>query len=300
MTTQLIIDTDPGIDDCLALLLALASPEIDVHSIVTVYGNTTLENATRNANEIVRRAGASVPVVAGSPAPLERPLVTAVETHGETGLGYASVPSADPVEPDPEALLRVVANLEDPITLVTLGPLTNLAVAIAADPILMRTRIKRHLAMAGNLAARGNTTPHGEFNVWCDPEAADRVLRAHLGTQWIGLDVTRQLSLTAERVEQLEKTERDRWLRDALRFYVEFHRDFEAFDGCIINDPLLIAHLLTPGTLSFKEVTVRVHLGEGDDRGRIVVEDDGTPTAFATGVRPKRVVELLESRILGH
>jgi purine nucleosidase len=300
VTTQLIIDTDPGIDDCLALLLALTSPEIDVHTIVTVYGNTTLDNATRNAHEIVRRAGASVPVVAGSSGPLERPLVTAVETHGESGLGYASVPAPEPVEPDPEALLKVVAALEDPITLVTLGPLTNLAIAIEADPTLMRMRIRRHLAMAGNLAARGNTTPHGEFNTWCDPEAADRVLRAHLGTQWVGLDVTRQLLLTAGEVEQLDRTERERWIRDALRFYVEFHRDFEEFDGCVINDPLLIAQLLRPGTLTFKEVGVRVHLGEGDDRGRIVEEDDGTPTAFATGVRPEHAVELLHSLVFGH
>lgn len=300
MTTQLIIDTDPGIDDCLALLLALASPEIDVHAIVTVYGNTTLKNATRNACEIVRRAGASVRVIPGSAEPLERPLVTAVETHGESGLGYASVPPAEPVEPDPEALLKLVADLEEPITLVTLGPLTNLAVALAADPTLMRMRIRRHLAMAGNLAARGNTTPHGEFNCWCDPEATDRVLRAHLGTQWVGLDVTRQLRLTADEVEQLDQTERDHWLRDALRFYVEFHRDFEDFDGCVINDPLLIAQLLTPGTLSFEEVGVRVHLGEGDDRGRIVEEDDGTPTAFATGVRPERALELLKSRVFSH
>lgn len=299
MTTELIIDTDPGIDDCLALLLALASPELHVHAIVTVYGNTTLENATRNAREIVRRSGRTVSVVAGSPGPLERPLVTAAETHGDTGLGYASLPETEPVEPKPEALLEVLAQLEEPVTLVTLGPLTNLAVAIAADPVLVRTRIRRHLAMAGNLAARGNTTPHGEFNVWCDPEAADRVLRAHLGTQWVGLDVTRHLTLMAEDVERLKTTERDRWLRDALRFYVEFHRDFEDFDGCIINDPLVIAQLLTPGTVSFEEVGVRIHLGEGDDRGRVVAEEDGTPTAFATGARPAHAIELLGSRVFG-
>jgi len=299
VTTELIIDTDPGIDDCLALLLALASPELHVHAIVTVYGNTTLENATRNALEIVRRSGRTVSVVAGSPGPLERPLVTAAETHGDTGLGYASLPETEPVEPEPEALLEVLAQLEEPVTLVTLGPLTNLAVAIAADPVLVRTRIRRHLAMAGNLAARGNTTPHGEFNVWCDPEAADRVLRAHLGTQWVGLDVTRHLTLMAEDVERLKTTERDRWLRDALRFYVEFHRDFEDFDGCIINDPLVIAQLLTPGTVSFEEVGVRIHLGEGDDRGRVVAEEDGTPTAFATGARPEHALELLRSRVFG-
>jgi len=300
VTTELIIDTDPGIDDCLALLLALASPELHVHAIVSVYGNTTLEHATRNAREIVRRAGSQVRVVAGASAPLARPLVTAAETHGESGLGHAELPPAEPVDPNPEALLEVMARLDEPVTLVTLGPLTNLAVALAADPVLVRTRIRRHLAMAGNLAARGNTTPHGEFNVWCDPEAADRVLRAHLGTQWVGLDVTRQLTLMAEDVEGIKKTERDRWLRNALQYYVEFHRDFESLDGCVINDPLVIAQLLSPGTLTFKEVTVRVHLGEGDERGRIVAEDDGTPTAFATGVRPERAIELLRARVFGH
>ncbi len=297
MTTPLIIDTDPGIDDCLALFLALNSSELDIKAIVTVFGNTSLENATRNAHEIVRRAGASVRIIPGAAAPLSRALVTAHDTHGESGLGYAAVPPAKKVEPNSEALLALLAHLEEPITLVTLGPLTNLAVALARDPTLVRTRIRRHLAMAGNLAARGNTTTHSEFNAWCDPEAADQVLRAHLGTQWVGLDVTRQLFLGADDVEALEETEHDKWLRDALRFYVEFHRDFEELEGCVVNDPLVIAHLLKPGTLVFEEVAVAVDLGDGDDRGRTAAVPDGIPTTFATSVRPEFAIDLLRARV---
>jgi inosine-uridine nucleoside N-ribohydrolase len=223
-----VIDTDPGIDDCLALLLAFASPELDVRGIAVSYGNTVLEHAHRNALEIVRRAGRRVSVGVSARRPFRRPLAVAAETHGESGLGYAAVPGAGSVLDFAKPLDRLLAAQPGPVTLVTLGPLTGLARALRRDADLVRRRVARHIAMVGSIDAPGNATPHSEFNAWCDPEALDRVLRAELPTELVGLDVTRRIVVTAAEVEAVGDAGGDGpWLRDALRFYVEFHRQYE-------------------------------------------------------------------------
>jgi inosine-uridine nucleoside N-ribohydrolase len=294
---RVVIDTDPGIDDALALLLAYASPELDVRAVVTVYGNTTLAHAARNAAAIARWADREPQVRPGADRPLVRPLQTAAETHGPSGLGEAVVPGAQPVEPDPLALLRVLAAEPEPVTLVTLGPLTNLAHALARDPATVHARVTAHLAMAGSLGARGTATPLSEFNVWCDPEAAAAVLAARLPSRWAGLDVTRQLFLTAADVEALHETPRRRWLRDALRQYVRFHRSYEAFDGCVINDPLVIAELVRPGTLRFEPLPLSIEQGEGPGRGRTRRDPGGVETFLATAVDAAAAHELLRTRV---
>src|SRR5690606_36179401 len=168
----------------------------------------------------------------------------------------------------------------EPVTLVTIGPLSNLAHALALDAGIVRARATSHIAMAGSLRALGTATPVSEFNVWCDPEAAAAVLAARLPTRWVGLDVTRKLAMTADDVESLHETPRRRWLRDALRQYVRFHRAHEQLDGCVINDPLVIAELVRPGTILFEPARVRVDLGEGLQRGRTSESDDGITTFF--------------------
>ncbi len=298
MTIPVLLDTDPGIDDCLALLLACASPELEVRQVVTVFGNTTLGRTTRNAAEILRRAGSALRPGPGSDRPLARSLVTAEDTHGPSGLGHAAVPPEKPVSSDPLALYQALVAQQEPVVLVTLGPLTNLAHALRADAELVRRRVRRHLAMAGNLDAPGNTTAVSEFNAWCDPEAADLVARGGLSTEWVGLDVTRRLVLEAEAVERLDRDEHQRWLRDTLRFYVEFHREHEGLDGCVVNDPIPIAALLEPGLLTLEEVPLRVSLEEGERRGQ-TARMPGAPLArFATQVRADRVRRLLDERVL--
>lgn len=293
-----IIDSDPGIDDCLALLLALASPELRLLAVTTAYGNTTLANATRNAAEILRRGGSALAPEPGADRPLARPLVTAAETHGASGLGWAALPPAAEVRPRPDALLRALQRAPEPVVLVTLGPLTNLAAALDAAPALVRSRVARHLAMAGNLAAAGNTTATSEFNAWCDPEAAARVHAAGLGTEWVGLDVTRKMVLTAHEVESLGGTGRRGWLRDALRQYVAFHREYERLDGCVVNDPLLVVELVRPGTLTLTEVPMEVVLTDGDERGRTAVRHGAAPARFATAVDADAALGLLRERVL--
>src|SRR6059036_4144196 len=179
----------------LALLLALASPELELRGISVSYGNTVVENAYRKTVEIMRRAGKRITLGVGARRPLKRPLATAHETHGDSGLGYAALPPAGVILDFVKSLERLLAEQPDPVTLVTLGPVTSLALALRGNPQLVRAKVARHIAMIGNVGARGNTTRYSEFNAWSDPEALDVVLRAELPTEMGGLDVTREMVL---------------------------------------------------------------------------------------------------------
>ena len=295
----IVIDTDPGIDDCLALLLAFASRELDVRGIAVSYGNTILEHAHRNTLEILRRAGRRLPVAVSARRPLRRALAVALETHAETGLGYAAVPAAGTVLDHARTLEHLLVAQPEPVTLVTLGPLTGLARLLRREPALVREKVSRHIAMAGNLEAAGNTTPYSEFNAWCDPEALDRVLRAELPTELVGLDVTRRIVFSAAEVDDLAHGGPPaRWLADALRFYVEFHRKYEGLEGCVINDVLPIAALLQPDVLTFAPLRLAVGLVDGDERGRTKVDPDGARVRVATAVDAERVRRLVIERVL--
>ena len=161
----------------------------------------------------------------------------------------------------------------------TLGPLTNLANALAEDAALVRRSVVRHVMMGGNLAEAGNTGPFSEFNVWCDPEAAHAVFRAGLGTEMVGLDVTRRLVLPAAAVARLA-THADpeaRWLGRLLGFYVRFHEEYEGLRGAVINDPLAVALALSPAWGRSERLPIRVDLGEGEERGRTAPGGRGDP-----------------------
>jgi purine nucleosidase len=294
-----VIDTDPGIDDMLALYLCLNSPELDVRGISVSYGNTVVENAYRNTVEIVRRAGKRARLAVGARRPLVRPLVVAHETHGTSGLGYAVVPPAGVILDFVRPLERLLAEQADPVTLVTLGPLTSLALALRSDADLVRSKVARHIAMVGTLEAKGNTTPLSEFNAWCDPEALQTVLRAELPTELVGLDVTRQLVLAASDVARLGRTgvSLARWLHEALRFYVEFHQRHEGLEGCVVNDVLPIAALLQPDTVTFTPLRIAVDLADDERRGRTRVAPDGAQVLVATEVRIPAIRALLSERV---
>ena len=296
----MIIDTDPGIDDMLALFLALRSPELDVRGISVSYGNTVAENAYRNAVEIVRRAGQRTTLGVGARRPLRRPLAVARETHGESGLGHAALPPAGLALEFVRPLERLLGEQPEPVTLVTLGPLTSLALTLRRDAALVRAKVRRHIAMVGNLAAQGNTTPFSEFNAWCDPEALDIVLRAELPTEIVGLDVTREAVLEAQEVAWLGHSSAPlaRWIGDALRYYVEFHQQQEGLDGCIVNDILPIAALLTPDILVFEDQRLVVDLEDDDHRGHTRADPGGALVRFATRVDMTLVRRLLSERVL--
>jgi len=266
----LVIDTDPGIDDALALLLAARWSRCRLRAVTVTYGNTTLAAATRNARLILRYAGVEVLTLPGCDGPLRRALTTAEDTHGPGGLGDHELPAAEPVYPSGSALRDALRAAGEPVTLITLGPLTNLAMALRLEPELVRSRVTRHVAMAGNLDAPGNTGPHSEFNAWCDPEATAEVLQAGLGTELVGLDVTRQLIIPAAAVQKLaQQAEAEaRWLGTLLGFYVRFHEQQEGLAGAVINDPLAIVLAVEPSLGRSDEVPIRVDLTAGPLRGR--------------------------------
>jgi purine nucleosidase len=177
---------------------------------------------------------------------------------------------------------------------------TSLALALRSDAGLVRAKVARHIAMIGNIEARGNTTPHSEFNAWCDPEALAIVLAAELPTELIGLDVTRKLVVNATEVYRLAHAGNPlaNWMHDALRFYLEFHRQYEKLEGVVVNDVLAIAALLQPDVLDYQELRLTVDLDDGDDRGRTRVDRKGSQARVALQVRPEPVREMLFERVL--
>ena len=296
MPLPIIIDTDPGIDDCLALLLALNSPELDVRAISISYGNTGVENAYRNCVEILRRANRRAPIGIGARRPLKRQLEVAADTHGPSGLGYAEVPPAGVILDYVRPLERLLDAQPEPVTLVTLGPVTSFARVLRANPDLVREKVSRHIAMIGNIEAAGNQTRFSEFNAWCDPEALATVVAAEIPTEIIGLDVTRKLIVRANEVERLAQS--STWLHDALRFYVEFHRKQEGLDGAVVNDVLAIAYLLQPEVLTFSDLRISVDVGDGQSRGRTKLDPKGSFARVAMEVNTAPVRRLLFDRVL--
>ncbi len=304
MATTVVIDTDPGIDDALALLLAARWPACRLAAVTAVYGNTTIDFARRNARLVLDRAGRTdVMVLAGADRPLKRALITARETHGPEGLGDHAVGAPEPVAAGSSALRDALRAAREPVTLVTLGPLTNLALALALDPDLVRRRVARHVMMGGNLQARGTMGPRAEFNVWCDPEAADAVFRAGLGTRMVGLDVTRQLLLPAATVAKLANhADPDaRWLGRLLGFYVRFHEEHEQLPAAVINDPLAVALALEPQWGQAGPMALMVDLSDGERRGITAPgnpDHDPTVEVYAAFDR-ERVHALLLDHLFG-
>ena len=291
-----IIDTDPGIDDSLALLLALSSPELDVRGISVSYGNTTVENAHRNAVAILRKVNRRVPLGIGARRPLKRRLSVAADTHGDSGLGYADLPPAGVILDYVKPLERLLAAQGQPVTLVTLGPVTSLARVLHLDRALVQEKVARHVAMIGSIEALGTATRYSEFNAWCDPEALAAVLAAEFPTEMVGLDVTRKLVLRANEVDRLAGSAP--WLHDALRFYVEFHRKQEGLDGAVVNDVLAIAYLLQPEVLVFSDLRLSVVLEDGQNRGRTKLDPKGSFARVAMDVHVPPVRRLLFERVL--
>lgn len=294
---RIVIDTDPGIDDVVALALAAVSPEIEIIGVTTSYGNVPLDIATSNAHRILDLVGRSdISIRSGADRPMTRELVTAQDTHGYSGIGYASAGDKIHAKPCSDALVSLLANLKEPVTLVTLGPLTNLAHAIEMDIALVRRTVFRHIGMFGNLRERGNTNRWADFNAWCDPEATQTVLSTEFPTEMVGLDVTRKMVVTDRETRWLQSQSGEllSWFGEALRFYVEFHHTQERLDGCVINDVLTIGELVRPGLLGFKRTKLEVALTDDEERGRTRETGNGFETLVATTVDIQMMRKLLD------
>jgi inosine-uridine nucleoside N-ribohydrolase len=259
---RVIIDTDPGVDDALALLLAMRSPELKIEAITPVAGNVPLELTLPNALRLVEIAGRTdIPVAAGARVPLVRRLVTATYAHGENGLGGAVFPepTTKPVpEPAAEYIRRIVRKYPHEVTLITLGPLTNIATALNSDPDL--AGLVRSLTMMGGSLSGGNITPAAEFNIYVDPEAARIVFQSGIPITMVGLDVTRKTSLTEDHVRVLEGAENPASQAAAKigRNAINHNRERGFLVGPNMHDSLAVAAFLDPTILKWQEYYVDV------------------------------------------
>jgi purine nucleosidase len=307
MTKRILFDTDPGIDDACAILLALASPELSVEGLSIVHGNCSLEQGTRNALSVLELGNAShIPVARGCELPLVQPSLLAPETHGETGLGYAkpAEPRARPIGQHAiDFLIEKILSSPGEITLVAIGPLTNIALAIRQEPRIAEA-IKELIIMGGAIRQEGNTTALAEFNTFVDPHAAHIVYHAGILTTLVPLDVTYQCILTPNHVRRLQKSDSPitEFVAEATRFYMEFHDEFQKIEGCVINDPLALALTFAPELCSYQELHVDVDLSGGISMGKTIADfyNYGKKPAnmkVALGVRGRDFIDLFVERI---
>jgi inosine-uridine nucleoside N-ribohydrolase len=291
MTTPVIIDCDPGHDDAIAILLALASPELEVLGITTVAGNTTLPKTTVNALRVLVLAGRTeIPVAAGCDRPLSRQLVIAESVHGKTGLDGPRLaePSIEPVDTHAvDFLAQTILASPDPVTLVPIGPLTNIALLLDRYPETTG-QIGSIVSMGGAMSL-GNVTPAAEFNIYVDPEAAHRVYHSGLPITMVGLDVTHQAVLTSEHADRLRGSGRcGKFVAELLDFFIgNYPRHRARPDGAPIHDALAVGHLIASDLMSTEPLHVDIDTVSELCRGRTVVDRFGV-----TGQEPNAEVGL--------
>jgi inosine-uridine nucleoside N-ribohydrolase len=271
-TTPIVIDCDPGHDDAIAILLALASPEVELRGITTVAGNQTLEKTTRNALKVLELAGrADIPVAAGADAPLRRTLRVAANVHGESGLDGPSLPEPTTKVVDGYAADVLAELIEPGVVLVPTAPLTNLALMLERHPDVP-DRLERIVWMGGAIA-EGNVTPAAEFNIWADPEAADRVLHSGVDITMIGLDVTHKALLTSAMAAELRGCGKiGAFVADLVEFFKRYHEQTYGWDGAPIHDAVAVAHVIRPDLVEVRHRNVEIELVSDLCLGRTVVD----------------------------
>ena len=268
--TPILIDCDPGHDDAIALLLALASPEVELLGVTTVSGNQTLDKTTANALRILEFVGrGDVEVAVGCDRPLVRDRYVAEYVHGESGLDGPELPQAT-TEPVAESAIDFIAERIVPGTvLVPTGPLTNIALYLEAHGTAKVDRI----VLMGGAIAEGNMTPAAEFNIWADPEAAQQVFHAGVPVTMIGLDVTHNALLTPAWAERFRAAGRlGAFVAELVEFFKRYHAQTYGWDGAPIHDAVALAHVFRPDLVRTEHRNVEVELESELCRGRTVVD----------------------------
>ena len=275
---RIIIDTDPGQDDAVAILLALGSPELEIVGITAVAGNVPLKLTEKNARKICELAGRSdIPVFAGAIRPLLRELVTAEEVHGQTGLNGPDLPEPVMKLQDQYAVDFIVETLmreeSGSITLCVLGPLTNIALALVREPRIA-PRIGEIVLMGGGFFEGGNITPAAEFNIYVDPHAADIVLKSGVPMVMMPLDVTHKAMTTAKRTAAIRGlgTRVGQAVAEMLEFFERFDEAKYGTDGGPLHDPCVIAYLLKPELFKGRDCNVMVETTSELTMGMTVVD----------------------------
>ncbi|WP_429134724.1 pyrimidine-specific ribonucleoside hydrolase RihA [Aeromonas veronii] len=280
MALPVILDCDPGHDDAIALILALASPELDVLAVTTSAGNQTPDKTLNNALRILTLLGRDdIPVAAGAPKPLARELIIADNVHGESGLDGPKLP--DPAFAPQrmtgiELMAKCLRESLEPVTLVPTGPLTNIALLLAAHPEL-KPKIAR-IVLMGGAAGAGNWTPAAEFNIYVDPEAADMVFKSGIPITMCGLDVTHEAQVMDEDIERVRAITNPvaQCVARLLDFFMIYHRDPKwGFAGAPLHDPCTIAWLLAPELFHGVECRVDIETSGEHTVGMTVVDRYG-------------------------
>src|SRR3954471_24120316 len=303
--TPIILDCDPGHDDAIALLLAVASPELELVGITTVSGNSTLDKTTANALRVLEFAGRpDIPVYAGADRPFLRERDVAAHVHGESGLDGPDLP---PPSGQPQAghavdfLAEEIRRRNGAITLVPTGPLTNIGLLFSLHPDARPERIVLMAASVGE----GNRTPAAEFNIWADPDAAQRVFAEGLDTTMVGLDVTHRALIKDEHPARMGSAGRvGAMVAELMDFYARFHKSrYPDLSGSPMHDPVCIAHLIDPTLMQVKEAFIEVDCSTGPSWGRTNVdwrnrEHFGAPNAkVGLDIDGDRFAELIVERI---
>ncbi|CAD7525976.1 pyrimidine-specific ribonucleoside hydrolase RihA [Aeromonas hydrophila] len=280
MALPVILDCDPGHDDAIALILALASPELKVLAVTTSAGNQTPDKTLNNALRILTLLGRDdIPVAAGAPKPLARELIIADNVHGESGLDGPKLPDpafAPVAMTALELMAKCLRESPEPVTLVPTGPLTNIALLLAAHPEL-KAKIAR-IVLMGGAAGPGNWTPAAEFNIYVDPQAADMVFKSGLPITMCGLDVTHEAQVMDEDIERVRAITNPvaQCVAGLLDFFMIYHRDPKwGFAGAPLHDPCTIAWLLAPALFHGVECRVDIETGGPHTSGMTVVDRYG-------------------------
>ncbi|QDF77105.1 MULTISPECIES: nucleoside hydrolase [Shewanella] len=319
MMQKIILDTDPGIDDAMAILFAEAHPDISLEAITCVYGNATIENATANALFLKKKYSLKADVVKGAEKPLVRPPVgPTVIVHGETGFGDFNAPQSNDLQADPrpayQYIIDSVRAQPGEITLVAVGPLTNLALALQAAPDIVDL-VKEVVVMGGAFGVnghRGNVTPYAEANIHDDPHAADLVFTARWPVTIIGLDVTQESFFTRQYLDELrdEAGELGQFIWQISRFYLDFYSQKLGLEGCHVHDPSAIAYVIDKSLFSLREGPVRV-VTDGPAEGHTLQKFDGrqyphddwrdkASQRIGVGVDDKRLLRLYRETLVAY
>jgi len=276
MARPCIVDCDPGHDDAVALLLAAASPELDLRAITTVAGNGELDKVTRNALRVCTLAGIrDVPVAAGAERPLVRSLETAADVHGASALDGHDLPEPDVLlDPRPahQLIADVAAASPEPVTLIAIGPLTNVATALTRHPELAGSL--REIIVMGGSTGRGNRAPYAEFNIWVDPEAAEQVFTSGVPVTMVGLNLTHQALATPPVVERLRALDSDvaRAAVGWITFFGSTYLDLWGFGGPPVHDACAVALAIDPTLIRCVDTFVAIETKGEWTRGATVVD----------------------------
>jgi inosine-uridine nucleoside N-ribohydrolase len=290
MPIPVIVDCDPGTDDALAILLALASPELTVLAITVAGGNVGLAHTLRNACSLTTLAGLKTPVYAGADRPLLGAFASAITIHGENGLGGIDLPDGAPpaAELAADAIRQMLRTAPEPVTLVGIGPATNLALALITEPTVA-PNVAQIVLMSGAWA-EGNVTPAAEFNAWSDPEAVAVLLQCGRPVVFATLELTAQALVTPARLNAWRALGNGRCLKTACDIQATVPPSLR-LGGSPLHDPCTVAWLVRPDLFTTRPCSIRIDLGPGPSRGRTLIDRSGRSNDPINGV----VLETLDA-----